>query len=107
MGVGNDPVMVFYHGCSRPRFPLCLGNTRKYPGEKGEGRTPLPMAWTTLKVDAVQKSDPGPREKGQILVDLTHPCGMEVRGHSLDSDPWYSDPWWIMVCVGSDHGVNQ
>uniref|UniRef100_A0A0D3BFL4 Uncharacterized protein n=1 Tax=Brassica oleracea var. oleracea TaxID=109376 RepID=A0A0D3BFL4_BRAOL len=37
--------------------------------------------------------------EGKILVELTQPCGMEVRGHSLDSDPW-----WIMVCVGSDHG---
>ncbi|KAF2619569.1 hypothetical protein F2Q68_00039705 [Brassica cretica] len=37
--------------------------------------------------------------EGLILVDLTHPYGMEVRGHSLDNDPW-----WIMVCVGSDHG---
>ncbi|KAF2618741.1 hypothetical protein F2Q68_00039174 [Brassica cretica] len=49
MGVGNDPVMVFDHGCSCPRLPLCLWNTRKYPGEKGEGRTPLPMALTALK----------------------------------------------------------
>ncbi|KAF2550295.1 hypothetical protein F2Q68_00033706 [Brassica cretica] len=56
MGVGNDPVMVFDHGFSRPRLPLCIWNTHKYPGEKGGGRTPLPMALTALKVDAVQKS---------------------------------------------------
>ncbi|KAF3539226.1 hypothetical protein F2Q69_00023276 [Brassica cretica] len=41
MGVGNDPVMVFDHGLSRPRLHLCLGNTCKYPVEKGEGQTPL------------------------------------------------------------------
>ncbi|KAF3496005.1 hypothetical protein DY000_02052018 [Brassica cretica] len=38
------------------RLPICLGNTRKYPGEKGEGRTTLSMAWTALKADVVQKS---------------------------------------------------
>ena len=44
MGVRNDPVMVIDHGLSRPRLPICLGNTRKGSGEKGEGRTPLSMA---------------------------------------------------------------
>ncbi|KAF2619217.1 hypothetical protein F2Q68_00040181 [Brassica cretica] len=29
MGVRNDPVMVIDHGLSRPRLPMCLGNTRK------------------------------------------------------------------------------
>ncbi|KAF2551350.1 hypothetical protein F2Q68_00033373 [Brassica cretica] len=37
-------------------LPICLGNTRKYPGEEGEGRTPLSMARTALKADVVQKS---------------------------------------------------
>ncbi|KAF3570334.1 hypothetical protein F2Q69_00059967 [Brassica cretica] len=44
MGVRNDPVMVIDHGLSRPRLPMCLGNTRKGSGEKGEGRTPFSMA---------------------------------------------------------------
>ncbi|KAJ4906169.1 Uncharacterized protein Rs2_09827 [Raphanus sativus] len=53
--VMHDPWVVFDHGLTHSRLPLCLRDTRKWSEENGEGRTPLTKACTALKVDAVQK----------------------------------------------------